>query len=268
MTQTIVMPAAPEIIGAWIAAGLTLIMFSFLYRDNPLFKLGEHLYVGLSAGYGLCYAWFNVVWPDLIEPLYRATIVTFGGKLDKPLERYETMWLVIPLIFSILMLTRFFPKIAWLSRWSFAFIMGSVSGMAIPLVVSADIFKQMVPTLQPIWQPGATGWETFSQTSGGVVILVGVIAVLIYFFFSMEHKGTVKTVARLGVLYMMVSFGAAFGYTVMGRETLAISRFQDLVKWGKEPYYYASIILFFTIALLVALIVIISKLSGKPESTE
>ena len=34
-----------ELIGAWVFVGLTLLIFSFLYKDNPLFKIGEHLYV-------------------------------------------------------------------------------------------------------------------------------------------------------------------------------------------------------------------------------
>jgi len=256
-----------EIIGAWISVGLTLIMYSFLYKDNPLFKFGEHLYVGLSAGYGLCYAWFEIVWPMLIQPLYRVVQATFGKTLEEPLQPHEKWWLVIPLVLSILMLTRFFSKISWLSRWSFAFIMGTVSGMSIPFVISADIFKQLVPTVQPLYQPGTTFSETLLQTSGIIIILIGVLAVLVYFFFSTEHKGPVKAIARVGVFYMMISFGAAFGYTVMGRETLAIARFQYLVKWGTKDFYYASIILFFVIAILIVLFEILKKRSAPPPTS-
>ena len=39
------------VLGAWVATGLTLFIFSFLYKDNPLFKIAEHLYVGVSLGY-------------------------------------------------------------------------------------------------------------------------------------------------------------------------------------------------------------------------
>ena len=42
-----------ELIGAWVFVGLTLLIFSFLYKDNPLFKIGEHLYVGISVGYSV-----------------------------------------------------------------------------------------------------------------------------------------------------------------------------------------------------------------------
>jgi hypothetical protein len=257
MPETIVTQG--EVISAWIAVGLTLLMFSFLYKDNPLFRLGEHLYVGLTVGYGLVYAWFNIIWPDLVNPLYRVAKSTLGKQLDFPLEDYETWWLIIPLVLSILMLMRFSSKLSWLSRWSFAFITGAVSGMTIPLVVSADIFKQIVPTLQPLYQPADTLGKTIADTSGIIIILVGVIAVLIYFFFSTEHKGPIKVIARVGIFYMMISFGAAFGYTVMGRETLAIARFQYLVDWSAKKYYYASIILLVVIIVLLVLFELFKK---------
>ncbi|MFH0889203.1 MAG: hypothetical protein V1871_08355 [Planctomycetota bacterium] len=256
-----------QIVEVWLAVGFSLMIYSFLYKDNPLFKLGEYIYVGLTAGYGLCYTWFMVVWPDLINPLSRVISSAFGKTLDKPLESYETIWLIVPLILGIFMLARFSAKISWLSRYSFAFIMGVASGMAIPLVISADIFKQMVPTLQPLWNnESMTLLQTAFQTNnisailGGVItalspfiILIGVITVLIYFFFSMEHKGVVNIVARIGIFYMMVSFGAAFGYTVMARESLAIGRLTKLVKWASVDYYYASFILLVIVTILIIL---------------
>ena len=39
-----------EIFGAWVAAFLTLAIFSFLYKDNPFYKIAEHIFVGISAG--------------------------------------------------------------------------------------------------------------------------------------------------------------------------------------------------------------------------
>jgi len=259
------MPAI-EIIGVWIAAGLTLMMYSFLYKDNPLFKFGEHLYVGITVGYALCYAWFSIVWPDLVKPLYRVIVATTGKSIEPPLERYETWWLVIPLFFSILMLTRFLPRISWLSRWSFAFIMGTGSGMSIPYVVSASLFKQMEPTLRPFIIKGTTTTTTLVDTTSALLILIGVIAVLLYFFFSLEHKGVIGGVARLGIFYMMVAFGAAFGYTIMARESLAIARVQELIKWSSREYYYATIILLVLVAGLLALFEVI-RISSRPPTS-
>ena len=42
-----------EIFGVWVAALLTLCIYSFLYRDNPFYRFAEHLFVGISVGYGI-----------------------------------------------------------------------------------------------------------------------------------------------------------------------------------------------------------------------
>src|SRR5262249_36488135 len=61
--------------GVWLAAILTLFIFSFLYKDNPLYKFAEHLFVGVSAGYYIVLNFWTVVVPNLFDPLYR----TFTG---------------------------------------------------------------------------------------------------------------------------------------------------------------------------------------------
>ena len=51
---------------------------------------------------------------------------------------------------------------------------------------------------------------------------------LVYFFFSVEHKGAVGKTARVGIWYLMITFGAAFGFTVMGRIALLAARVEFL----------------------------------------
>jgi hypothetical protein len=63
-----------------------------------------------------------------------------------------------------------------------------------------------------------------------VVAIAGIFSVLIYFFFSKEHKGALGGVAKLGIWFLMVAFGASFGYTVMGRVSLLIGRMQFLLR--------------------------------------
>ena len=38
-------------IGIWMGVFFTLAILSFLYKDNPIYKFAEYVYVGLSAGY-------------------------------------------------------------------------------------------------------------------------------------------------------------------------------------------------------------------------
>ncbi|HEX9285357.1 MAG TPA: hypothetical protein VF879_06775 [Nitrospirales bacterium] len=229
------------ILGAWVAAGLTLFIYSFLYKDNPLFKLGEHLYVGISVGYSVVLVWHTVFLRLLWEPLRKSV-----SEAPALLESYI---LLIPAILGVLMLVRFIPRIAWLSRIAFAFVVGFGSGVAIPRTVSALILKQIEDTVNPLITMGANGLsmglDLASPQSGvnTIILLIGVVSVLFYFFFSVEHTGPGMVTARTGVYFVMIAFGAAFGYTVMSRMSLLIGRFSDLIKFSGAEYGYATLIL-------------------------
>jgi hypothetical protein len=237
------MPAltTATILGAWVAAGLTLFIYSFLYKDNPLFKLGEHLYVGISVGYSVVLVWHTVFLRLLWEPLRKSV-----SEAPALLESYI---LIIPAILGLLMLVRFIPRIAWLSRIAFAFVVGFGSGVAIPRTVSALILKQIEDTVNPLITMGANGLsmglDLASPQSGvnTIILLIGVVSVLFYFFFSVEHTGPGMVTARTGVYFVMIAFGAAFGYTVMSRMSLLIGRFSDLIKFSGAEYGYATLIL-------------------------
>jgi hypothetical protein len=70
---------------------------------------------------------------------------------------------------------------------------------------------------------------------GNLVVVIGVVTVLIYFFFSSPHKGPLKPAARIGIYFLMISFGASFGYTVMGRISLLIGRLTFVVTDWARP---------------------------------
>jgi hypothetical protein len=196
-----------ETIGIWLGAGLTLCIFSFLYKDNPFYKLAEHLYVGISAGYWAVMEWHNVFLPNLWRPL------TQQGRL----------LLLVPFVFGVLLFSRFTKKFSWLSRWSMALIIGMYAGIAIIGYGSGDLILQIHANLLPLW---TDNWLT---SLNNILLTVGVITGLIYFFFSKEHKGALGGGAKIGVWFLMISFGASFGYTVMSRMSLLIGRIYFLL---------------------------------------
>jgi len=192
----------------WISSLLTLFIFSFIFRDNPFYRFAEHLFVGTSAGYFIALSYHNVVYPNLIVPLFKEGQFLY----------------VIPLILGILYITRFIPQISWLVRIPIAFLLGWGSGVAIPAALQADVVKQIQGTMltRSVFQRWDNGlWAT--------IILIGVVATLLFFFFSRERKGVIKPIANLGIIFIMLGFGASFGYTVMARISLLIGRFQFLL---------------------------------------
>ena len=234
-----------SMLGAWVATGLTLFILSFLYKDNPLFKLAEHLYVGVSVGYTIVKAYDTVLVHLILKPIF---------------EQGEIA-LLIPVAIGSLMLTRYAPRASWLSRYAFAFIVGVGSGLAIPRVISSYILKQIEDTVRPLMMivPGeglTFTWNLLNPASSlnTIIILLGVSSVLFYFFFSVEHTGPGKAVARTGILFLMIAFGAAFGYTVMARMSLLIGRLTDLIEFADPSYGRPTVwLLLLTVGTLIYL---------------
>ena len=221
------------LVGAWVAVGLSLLIYSFLYKDNPFFKLAEHIFVGVSIGYLLTITYYQVM----------------VNKLYLPMMQQGKWWLVIPAFLGMLMLSRFIPPIAWLSRISFAFLLGISSGLAIPRQISSFILQQVQGTIKPIITVGDSGVAVTLANLNSLLILIGVASVLFYFFFSIEHTGPVRRVARIGIYFLMISFGAAFGYTVMARMSLLIGRLDELVLYSSAAYGHATLVLLAAVIL-------------------
>ncbi|MBT3342555.1 MAG: hypothetical protein HN712_17335 [Gemmatimonadetes bacterium] len=202
-----------ESFGVILAAGMTISLYSFLYRDNPMFKLAEHIFVGVAAAYIFGINWYQSLYRDVVVPLFG-----IDGDTSTLTQR---LLLVIPSLLGLLILTRLSSKISWLSRISFAFVVGVGAGFTIPRYISAFVLSQIGPTMQPI---------TLDMDGLNLVlILIGVVSVLVYFFFSVEHTGVVGGISRVGIWFLMVSFGASFGYTIMARLSLLIGRVRFLL---------------------------------------
>src|SRR6476660_17811 len=244
-------------LGAWMATGLTLFIFSFLYKDNPLFKLAEHLYVGVSVGYTIVKTWDSVI----VHLIY------------KPIAEHGEISLLIPVAIGLLMLTRYVPKAAWMSRYAFAFIVGLGSGLAIPRTISSFILKQIEDTVRPLLSMTGGDGLTFSMNLlnpasnlNAIIILIGVSSVLFYFFFSIEHSGPGKVVARTGIIFLMIAFSAAFGYTVMARMSLLIGRLTDLIEFSDASYGHPT--WWLLMLTVVALFLLSCRSSSAPSQSE
>lgn len=207
-----------DTLGIWLSAFFTLAIFSFLYRDNPIYKLAEHVFVGVSTGYLALVALQQALRRDVYEPLF--------------INAEREYIVIVPFLLGILMFTRFLRKTAWLSRISIALIVGITAGIGIPATVQGILLRHTYATLEPFGIGGPTALISIGDMINAILVLVGVICVVMYFFFSIPQKGPMKVVARTGLIYLMLFFGAAFGYTIMGRVSILIGRMRFLlVDW-------------------------------------
>lgn len=211
-----------EHVAVWTAAFLTLGIISFLYKDNAWYKLSEAIFVGVSAGY-----WFVMLfWDNIYEKFWQTADFWNYDSLWADDGVHIMVW--IGALLGLLMLMRLVPKVGWISRWSLAFIVGCTAGLYMINYFVTNVIKQLPPTIMPLFGTPmfSDNWTTIISS---IVIAVGTFTGLVYFFFSKEHTGAFGATAKVGIWFIMVTFGASFGYTVMSRMSLLIGRIDFLL---------------------------------------
>ena len=127
----------------WIAAILTLCIFSFLYKENPFYRFAEHLFVGISAGYGVAIYWNNAIVPNLYVPIFHQ----------------HNFWFIIPGLLGMMFFFRFSAKTGWLILIPLAVLLGTGSGMALAPPIQADVLKQMQSAIADATNLKLGGWS-------------------------------------------------------------------------------------------------------------
>ncbi|UCC44518.1 MAG: hypothetical protein JSU65_00920 [Candidatus Zixiibacteriota bacterium] len=242
---------------ATFAAFLTLATFSFLYKDNPLYRFAESLVVGATTGYFAIILWHNGLIPKLVyERLDDGHWYYFWLDASRP-------YYLIPAILGIMIWTRFSKKYSWISRWPLALYIGIGAGAAIPLEMKARVNEQLSAMMREIdWSNfvGHGGFNLIDPFSGlsQLIVFAGAVCALVYFFFSKAHTGALGGMAKFGIWILMIGFGASFGFTVMARISLFINRVQFMdTGWSQaawdttNPNYHAGFQIFFWLIVLL-----------------
>ena len=264
-----------EILGAWLVVLLSLCIFSYLYNDNPFYKAAEHLFIGVSAGYWASLFFWTQIQPNLFGRLWPSRIVEEDGSILKSIwyaiyeifnfistgfgvlnrnvfpeggigEREMQLSYVIPFILGIFMLLRLVPKFGYLARWAIAYIVGMTAGLRFYSFLNSNVRMQI--------QASAIDFTSdWISIINALILFIGTITGLIYFFFSKEHKGTIGKLSKIGIYFLMIKFGASFGFAVMGRISLLIGRMNDLLLYSSKEFYFATPILLIAMIICLAL---------------
>ncbi len=277
-----------ELFGAWISVFLTLAIFSYLYDDNPFYKAAEHIFVGVSAGYWATTFFWTQVQPNLFGRLWpkiaEGTELSFGGKIwyfiydafgwitslfgaldrgifpEGGIQGYDAIRFsyLVPFMLGIFMLLRLVPKLGWLARWAIAYIVGMAAGLRFYGYLNSDIMEQIKSTTVDF----SGSWFTILN---GFIVIFGTLTGLLYFFFSKEHKGFIGKMSKIGIYFLMISFGASFGFAVMGRISLLIGRFNDLIEYSGDKFHHASL---WILVLMILILAIWTFKKDKPQQPE
>lgn len=197
----------------WLAALMSLGLYSYLWKENPFFRVCEHAYLGLSLSHLVVMGWNNVRDMGL-------------SKLAQ--GQYAVL---VPIILGVLLFTRWSPKVSWLSRYPVAFMVGVASGVTITGIPEAGIIAQIRAAMGPL------------NSLQSVLMLLFNISAVSVFLFVLGSKteanrvigggmlGTIVSYGNaIGRFVLMISFGAVFGTTVMARLGLFIPRLELLFR--------------------------------------
>lgn len=200
-----------ETLGIWAGVICTFAIYSYLWRENLVYRIAEHTYVGCATAYSLAWMWHNYTRPIIVNDL---------GK--------EHKWsYIISIILAAMMYTRFTRKYIWMSRIPIALNVGYGMGYGLALGPRTYL-RNLDASFVNIFDEGAN-----TAILGGplnqILFFVGIVCTLAYFFFTRKQEGVLAWGATIGRWTMMIAFGAAFGNTVMARIALFIGRFQFLM---------------------------------------
>jgi hypothetical protein len=218
-----------DLFGGLLAWVLTLMVLSFLIRDNPLFRVATYVFVGVASGYAGAIAWHNVLEPALIDPVVARGP---GALLD--------VTLIVPWVLILLLLLKVSPATSRLGSISTALLVGVGAGVVVGGAITGTLIPQSVAamtTLNPSAVTPTTGETGMERSLSVLVLLVGTVSTLVYFQFTARKTATgeaqraalVNAVAWVGRLFIAVTFGVMYAGVLMATLIVLSERVQFLV---------------------------------------
>ena len=214
--MTSMLPPFFDTFGLWIGAALTVWLFSFAFKDNPLYKLAEHLFVAAAAAYSFTIAFDGIIRTG-IAPLQQGDAAR-----------------IIPLIVGCLFFTKYFGKYSWIARFGPAFAIGVGLGVSVTTAPEGFVLAQVKATMLPLWSA-----DPLTALTNILMVLI-VLGGLTYFMFTFVPgiRGPAKKTPtsllynvfmKIGIYGMMVGFGTLFASTIVSRVAYLIGRLTDLI---------------------------------------
>ena len=227
----------------WLAAIVTLGIYSYLWNDNKLYRMLLNVMIGLGVGYSFIVIWKNVLGPLWWQPMCRGFSAIAHGFAPGSVN---ALWILVGFL-GTLWYFQFSRRYLWLSRIVIGMTLGAGAGMTFKqqFLLNApqitDSFRPLVARADgtPLLN-GSSAPVSFWMSLNNIIFVGTIVCVMVYFLFSFEHKSApIRGAAKAGRWLLMISFGAFFGNTVMTRMAVFLERLQFLANdWGPiVPYW-------------------------------
>jgi len=192
---------------------LTICIWSLLYKENPFYRLVEHMFIGTAMGYAIVINIRNI------------NTVT----VSQIIAGNYIYILAFPL--GLMVYSRFFPKsIRWLNRIPVSMAVGTSIGLSLRSTPDVYIFQQLKAQFLPLFGSGAALTD-FSN----IMLFVSFLFTAVYFIYTVFPSKTslagrgFNTAMEIGKNMLMLQFGVQFGNTVVQRAAMLIPRMQFIL---------------------------------------
>jgi hypothetical protein len=209
-------------IGQILAAVLTLMVFSYLLGNNPLYRLAQHIFVGVSIGYATLLLLGNILVPQLMA--FSSQTGSLGGWLSG-----------LPIVLGLVLLFRLARPASTDGRLRVPVVLGTITlNIAISTVAALVIGGALKGTLVPQMADSMRGLSSDpAALIGNLVVVFGVIASLYYFQFSVRASGTRaapgRLVAEAGRWLIVIGLGATLGGLTVSFVSALVQRVEFLI---------------------------------------
>ncbi|MCE5196314.1 MAG: hypothetical protein LLG09_04195 [Negativicutes bacterium] len=197
--------------GTFLGAMLTLGILSILYKENPVYRICEHIFVGAASAHGIVTTFANTIKPGI-----QVNMIQKGQ-----------WWELLAIAIGLMIYFQPIKKLTWISRIPMALWLGYNAGYALTIRTAMPLFSNITSSFKDIWVIEQGGFN-FLSSLNNLIFIVALILTMVYFFFSVEMKGPMVKASQLARAFMMIAFGYSFGSTLMSRVSLFLGRLQFL----------------------------------------
>lgn len=219
-----------EFISAAAGLILTLLIFSYLIGDNPLFRIAVYLFIGVASGYGATVVWHYVLIPKLFAPLQSG-------------DPNQLLLAIVPMILCVSLLAKLSPRISWAGNIAMAILVGVGAATTVGGAVLGTLIPQVQAAIDALdVRSASSGVQAIATLFEGVVMLAGTIFTLGYFQFTAGRAsdGTPRRnmlfegVAWAGRIFISVTFGVLFVGVYMAALTAMIERLDSIINFIRQ----------------------------------
>jgi len=218
-----------EIISALIGLILTLMVFSYLIGDNPLFRIAVYLFIGVASGYAA-----TVIVNYVLIPRFSSL---------QPDDINQLILAMIPLLFGVTLLAKLSPRISWIGNFAMAVLVGVSAAVAIGGALLGTLMPQLGAAIGKFdVRSAGGGLLVASKLLQGVVMLGGTVFTLASFHFTAgrasdgtpQRNPIIEAIASVGRLFIAITLGVVFAGVYMSALTAMIERLSFAINFIRQ----------------------------------